>query len=263
MTGTGVWSGRGLLTLLLLGAFAVSLIAVPWSGDLWHPGGGNALAQFFGAIFALDLSPTFLGLALRSAWQTIAYAATGMTLALAIGALLGTIGSGALYRSPVARWVSGLGARTALGSFRAIHELVWAWLFVAAMGLSPLAGVLALGIPYGGILGRIYADVLNDVPEAPVRALAATGASPRQTFWYGRLPQALPDLVSYTLYRAECAIRSAAVFSFIGLGGLGQQIQLSLDELNYGQVWTLLLLLILIVAGLDLWSSEIRRRMLA
>lgn len=261
MTRSGLLTGRGLLTLLLLAAFAGSLLAVPWGDDLLHPGGARAIGQFFGAIFTLELSPVFLRLTGIAAWQTVTYAITGMTVAVIIGAVLGTVGSGTVYRSAPARWLAGISARGALGFCRSIHELVWAWLFVAAMGLSPVAGILALGIPYGGILGRVYADTLNDVPAAPLRALAAGGASPWQAFFYGRLPPALPDLVSYTLYRTECAVRSAAIFSFIGLGGLGQQIQLSLDELKYGEVWTLLIVLVALVAVIDWWSSEIRRRL--
>lgn len=257
----GGLSSRGTLSLLLIGAILASLAAVPWRDDLVHPGGSRAIGQFAAAIWRPDLSPGFLQLAFRSLWQTLTYALTGMTLAVAIGAILGTLGSGVLTRARWPRRFSILGGRAILGAGRAIHELVWAWLFVVALGLSPWAGILALAVPYGGILGRIYADTLNDVAEAPLRALEAAGASRGQVFWFGRLAQALPDLISYTLYRTECAVRSAAVFSFVGLGGLGQQIQLSLDELLYGQVWTLLWLLIAVVGLIDLWSAEIRRRL--
>ncbi|HEX2172205.1 MAG TPA: ABC transporter permease subunit, partial [Dehalococcoidia bacterium] len=261
MVGSAVLTSRGILTLLLVGAAIWSLTAVPWGTDLVHPGGGRAIGEFFGAIFHLDLSPAFLALAVRSAWQTLAYGLTAMTVAVAIGVVLGIAGSGTVAGRRLTRLVAPAAVRGGLGLLRSIHELVWAWLLVAALGLSPLAGVLAVGIPYGGILGRIYADTLIDAPQAPLRALETAGASRWQVLIYGRLPQALPDLVSYTLYRTECALRSAAVLSFVGLGGLGQQIQLSLDELLYGQVWTLLLVLVALVALTDLWSSEIRRRL--
>jgi phosphonate transport system permease protein len=153
------------------------------------------------------------------------------------------------------------GSRFSLAFFRSIHELVWAWLFVAAIGLSPMAAVLALAIPYGGILGRIYAELLQDVPEAPLQSLRSTGASEWRVFWYGRLPMAFPDMLSYTFYRLECGIRSAAIMSFVGLGGLGHEVRIALDDLAYQQVWTYLLFLIGLVVVVDIWSTMVRRRL--
>lgn len=163
----------------------------------------------------------------------------------------GVVASGALSRSAPNRVVAIGVVRGALGLARAIHELVWAWLLVAAIGLSPLAAVLALAIPYAGILGRILADMLNDVDERPLAALAATGASPAKRLLYGRLPMVLPNAVDYTLYRWECGLRSAAILSFVGLGGLGQQIQLSLSDLRFEEVWTFVYALVAIVVATD------------
>ena len=147
-----------------------------------------------------------------------------------------------------------------LAFFRSIHELIWAWLFVAAIGLSPMAAVFALGIPYGGILGRIYGELLHDVQDAPLRALRSAGASEWRIFWFGRLPMALPDMLSYTFYRLECGIRSAAILSFVGLGGLGHNIQISLQDIDYGRMWTFLYFLVALVVIVDIWSSMLRRR---
>ena len=94
---------------------------------------------------------------------------------------------------------------------------------------TPVAGILALAIPYAGILGRIYSEILVDVPQQPLNALRASGASEFKVFLYGRLPMALPDMLSYTFYRLECAVRSAAILSFVGITGLGYQIRLSID----------------------------------
>lgn len=254
---------RGVLTLLLGGAFAWSLATVPWGADLVHPGGERAIAQLFGALLRPELSPPFLALALEASWRTAAYAVAGMTVAVSLGLPLGIVASGALARGTLSRLGAIAATRGLLALLRAIHELVWAWLFVAALGLSPLAAILALGLPYAGILGRIYAGLLGDVPEAPLRALRASGASEWQVLLYGRLPQALPDLLSYTFYRFECAIRSAAILSFVGLGGLGYQMQLALDDLRYGELWTLLACLVALVVAVDLWSGEVRRRLVA
>ena len=139
-----------------------------------------------------------------------------------------------------------------LGGLRAIHELVWALLFVAAIGLSPFAAVLALALPYAGILGRILAEMLQDVPPGPLASLRTTGAGEGKVLLYGRLPMAFPNMVSYALYRFECGIRSAAIMSFVGLGGLGYQIQISLDDLRFAEVWTFVYCLVLLV-GPSTW----------
>ena len=153
--------------------------------------------------------------------------------------------------------------RLFLAGIRSIHELVWAVLFVTAFGLSPLAAILAIALPYGGILGRIYADLFNDVPDPPLQALRASGASPLRVLLYGRLPMALPDLLGYTFYRLECAIRAAAIMSFVGIRGLGYEIQLSLHDLLFNQVWTLMLFMVALVMVVDMWSSRLRRSLLS
>ena len=250
-----------MLTLLLLAALGWSMWEVDWTGPVVHTGGAAAAGEFFGALFSLDLSPSFLKVVLEASWYTVAYAVAGITLAGSLGLVLGVVASGVLARSRSVRWPVMVGTRALLAVLRSIHELVWAWLFVVAIGLSPMAAILALAIPYGGILGRIYSDILNDVPQEPLQALRASGASEWKVFLYGRLPMALPDMISYTFYRFECAVRAAAVMSFVGIAGLGYQIQLSLDDLKFDQVWTLLLFLTDIIVVVDLWSSSVRRRL--
>ena len=252
-----------MLSLLLLGAVAWSLSSVDWNGPLVHTGGGNSALRFFTAVFSPELSPGFLLVSLKAAWQTLAFALTGMTIAVFIGFPLGVIASGALL-PPSSRWRVPLilGARFILGTVRSIHELVWAVLFVAAIGISPVAGIMALGLPYAGILGRIYSEFLQDVPEEPLIALRSSGASALQTLVYGQFAMCLPDLVSYTFYRFECAIRAAAILSFVGIQGIGYEIQISLGDLLFSQVWTLLLVLLAIVALVDFWSERVRRSLL-
>ncbi len=252
--------GRRVITLILIGAFALSLLGVDWSEGVFKPRGLSAVVDTLGALFRPDLSPDLLAKAAGAAWQTVAYAVAGMTVALCIGIPLGVIASGALAKSRRGAAAQIGTARGALAFFRAIHELVWALLFVAAIGLSPMAAVLALGIPYGGILGRIYSELLQDVPQAPLEALRRSGASEWRVFLFGRLPMALPDMLSYTFYRFECGIRSAAVLGWVGLGGLGFQVQIALEDLAYARVWTFLWVLVGLVVLVDLWSSQVRRR---
>ena len=251
--------GRGFLTLLLVAALLWSLTSLSWGSSPVHPGGLGSIGQFFQAAIRPDLSAEFLGLVVGSAWKTVAYAVAGICLAVGLGLPLGILASGVLARSPRIKVPGIAGFRFLLGGMRAVHELIWAWFFVAAVGLSPAAAIFALAIPYAGILGRIYADILNDVPAEPLRALRASGASETKVLLYGRLPMALPDMLSYTFYRFECAIRSAAIMGFVGVGGLGMQIQLSLADLYFDEVWTLLYALVALVLLVDLWSSWVRR----
>ncbi|MEE8465941.1 MAG: ABC transporter permease subunit [Dehalococcoidia bacterium] len=249
---------RRLLTLILAGAMIWSLTGVDWGGGIVHTGGGDSLKRFFLALFPPELSPGFLKLALAASWQTVVHAVAGITLALAAGLALGVAASGSLGAPGRARLALAVAVRFLLASMRSIHELVWAVLFVAAFGLSSLAVVLAIAIPYAGILGRIYSELLNDVPQQPLDGLRSSGASPVKVLLYGRIPMALKDMISYGFYRFECAIRAAAIMSFVGIRGLGYEIQLSLNDLLFSEVWTLLLFLVVLVLLVDYWSSRVR-----
>jgi phosphonate transport system permease protein len=251
------------LTMLLFAIFVWSLFSIKWNADLFHSGGIPTMLQIFKGLFHPDLAPNILLLGFESAWITMAYAIVGMALAIVYAFIVGILASGVLNSNHVTRICSKVFFRGVLGFTRSIHELVWAWLFVAAVGLSPYAAIFAIGIPYGGILGRIFADMLNDVPTEPIKALKTAGASRLQILVYGYLPLVRADIISYTMYRFECAIRSSAIMSFIGLGGLGYQIQLALADLKYNQVWTYVFFLIGLVIIVDIWSNIIRNGLTA
>ncbi|PLR82477.1 ABC transporter permease [Bacillus canaveralius] len=251
-----------LLTLLLSFIFILSLTGVNWNEELVHHGGAATLAQLFESLLQPDLSPQILLLGISSTGITLAYAVAGMTLAILLAFLFGIFASGVLSDGKKLAFLSNGFFRGILGFMRAIHELIWAWLFVAAFGLTPFSAIFALAIPYGGILGKIFADMLNDVPQKPIEALKAAGASKLQCLLYGYFPAVRSNMISYTMYRFECAIRSSAIMSFVGLGGLGYQLQLSLDDLNYSEVWTFMFFLIAIVVLVDLWSNQIRNSFL-
>ncbi|WP_260631674.1 ABC transporter permease [Neobacillus niacini] len=217
------------------------------------------MLQIVEGLLKPNLEPSILLVGLESAWITLAYAIAGMSLAIVYAFIVGVLASGTLTSSRFSRIISKVFFRGVLGFTRSIHELIWAWLFVAAVGLSPFAAILALAIPYGGILGRIFADMLNDVPEQPILALKAAGSTRLQTLIYGYLPLVWADFISYTMYRFECAIRSSAIMSFVGLGGLGFQIQLALADLKYASVWTFVFFLIALVIFVDGWSNLVRK----
>lgn len=252
---------RKILSLILLLAFIISLFSVDWNNDLIHSKGLDTAWQIAIAFFTPDLSADILLLALESSWTTLSYAAAGMSLAIIIAFTYGIFASGILVPDgSVKRYIRSF-FRGQLGFMRAIHELVWAWLFVASIGLSPFAAIFALAIPYGGILGRIFADMLEDVSREPIEALEASGASKLQALWYGYLPMVRASIISYAMYRFECAVRSSAIMSFVGIGGLGYQIQLSLDDLHYNEVWTFVFFLIILVILIDMWSNQLRKRL--
>mgnify|MGYP001166592310 FL=1 len=253
-------NGKSLLTILLLTSFLWSLIQISW-GNIIHPGGGDALKEMISGFFNPDLSLPILRRGITAAWRTTAYATAGMTLALLIGFVLGVIASGSLPLGGRYKTFIAVIARGIAGFLRGIHELVWAWLFVVAFGLSPLPAVFALALHYGGLLARNFSEQFVDVPISPLNSLTTAGATAWQTLVYGRLPLALPNLVSYSLYRWECAVRSAAIMSFVGLGGLGFEIRIALDDLYYRQAWTFLFILMILVLVIDTWSSLIRKRM--
>lgn len=219
--------------------------------------------SFLQALVPPDLSPDFLRLGLAASWQTLAYAVAGITLAVILGFPLGIVAAGSSGGTPKAGAGLAVAVRLVLAALRSVHELVWAVLFVVAFGLSSLTAILALALPYAGILGRIYGELFNQVPQEPLRALQTTGASPIRVFLYGRLPMALPEMIGYTFYRFECAIRSAAIMSFVGIRGLGYEIQLSLNDLLFNQVWTLMLFLVGLIILVDLWSSRVRRSLVS
>jgi len=150
--------------------------------------------------------------------------------------------------------------RSFLAPLRAIHEVIWGLFFVNVIGLDPLSAILAITIPYGAIIAKVFSEILDETPRQPFTTLLNSGVSPPKAFAYTLIPQAFSDLLSYSFYRFECAIRSAAVLGIIGAGGLGYQIFLSLQTLKYEQIWTLLLALFLLNGLADFWSSLLRRR---
>ena len=232
---------------------------------------------FFAGAFPPDLSPDFLGFLIKPTIETIQISILGTAIAVIIGfplALLGTATlafRGVLHGREVAgaparramRFMPYAASRALLSLFRSIPEFVWAFMFVKAVGLGPFPGVLAIGVSYGGMVGKVYSEILEVVDPQPIEALQATGASRWQIVLYGFLPQAYPNFVSYTLYRWECAIRASAVLGLVGAGGLGQQIEISMRMFDFHQIFTLVIILFALVAGVDWLSARIRQRVFA
>lgn len=218
-----------------------------------------------------DLSLSFLGTVAQAGLLTVATAIASTVLSIMLGIPLGVLACSSLWRTGVVAASGGEGfpyqilnllsisVRFALGFLRAVPDLMWALLLVAALGLGPLAGTIALAISYTGVLGRVYADVFDAVEPQPVEALLSTGASRVQIFVTAIWPQALPNMTAYTLYSFECCVRAAAVLGFVGAGGIGYEINLSMRLFDYRQVSTLLLAFLVILSLTDLVSRRLRR----
>ena len=264
----------------LLGIAAAAL-ACAWLLDLnparlFSNGNLKLAGEFFAAAFhpALDYqqpvadAPPFLLAAMGSILSTLRFAVLGMTVAVPCGALLSLFASSAWWPDLERHRLLGIGLRTlyvtsrALMAFaRSVHELLWGLLFITAVGLSSEAAVIAVAIPYSGILAKIYSEMLEEHSRDSQKALRAIGAGGISAFAFGLVPRALPDLISYTFYRFECALRSAAVFGFIGIETIGYRIKLASDEFHYREIWTYLYLLFALVALIEWWGGAIRRRL--
>ena len=239
---------------------------------LFEPEGRRNIWKFVTGMFPPDLSWNFLSLLGRPILETIQISLMGTVIAVVIGFPLGLLATssltfkGILHEQELAgsrphamlRKGSYLLARAILSLFRTIPEFVWAFMFVRAVGLGPFPGVLAIAISYSGMLGKVYSEILEHVNPGPLEALQATGASRLTILLYGLLPQSLPNLVSYTLYRWECAIRASAILGFVGAGGIGQQLEISMRMFNFNQVTTLVAILFVMVAGVDTLSARVR-----
>lgn len=238
---------------------------------LFHRATLHSFAQFIVDSLPPDLSPGFLRTVAGAALLTVATAISSTVLSVAFAIPLGMLGCSSLWRTGLIATSRGDGLlfrslallsvsiRSILGFLRAVPDLVWALLFVAALGLGPLAGTLALTLSYTGVLGRVYADIFDAVEARPLEALLSTGAGRVQIFLTAIWPQALPNLTAYTLYSFECCVRAASVLGFVGAGGLGYEISLSMRLFDYRQVSTLLLAFVVILSITDVVSRKLRR----
>jgi phosphonate transport system permease protein len=144
---------------------------------------------------------------------------------------------------------------------RSVPELIWALIFVRVVGLGPTAGVIAIALTYGGMLGKVYAEILESGDAQVTQSLLRNGAGRLQAFFYGLLPQNAAELTSYSVYRWECAIRSSAVLGFVGAGGLGQQMDASMKMFNGSEVATMLIVFMLLVWLADATSAWLRKEL--
>jgi phosphonate transport system permease protein len=242
--------------LLALGVAAAvgasfAYLAVDWSG-LFSGESLRLMARFAAEFFPPDLQPAFVARVAWGALQTLAVATVGTLLAVGLGTLLALPASGRFGTAPR------IAARLVLNALRSVPELVWAALMVIAAGLGPFAGTLALALHTSGVLGRLYAESLENAPRAPEAALRDAGSRAVAAFAYSTLPLVVPQGVAYALYRLEMNIRMAAVLGFVGAGGLGQMLYFHLSIFQQAQAATLLLAMLALVFAVDSLSAWAR-----
>lgn len=270
-----LWTFRR-VAVVLIGLF---VLVICWKVDdvrlnsLLQPATLAALWTFLRGLFPPELSADFLRIVFRAIASTLAIAIAGTTLSILIAIPLGMLATPILWQrgilsaaengnvSSILRWWGSRAIFAFLGFLRAIPDLVWGLLFVTAVGLGSLAGTLALTVAYIGVLGRVYAYVFADVDPRPLEALQATGATRVQIFLRGIWPQAVPSVLAYTLYSFECCVRAASILGFVGAGGIGYEISLSMRLFEYRQVMTLILAFILLLATTDFVSRRLRARL--
>lgn len=260
------WSGRvfwSMAALVLLGPALYATEFKPWV--FFAPENLKVTAQFVGDFFPPKVTGEFLAMVAREAWRTIAIATAGIVLALVAAIPLALAATAALSVSSIPGRMHALpfaarqSVRFLLILLRSIPELVWALIFVRVVGLGATAGVLAIALTYSGMLGKVYCEILESSDTYAASSLLRNGAGRLQAFFYGLLPQSAGELTSYTVYRWECAIRSSAVLGFVGAGGLGQQMEMSMKMFHGSEVSTMLITFVLLVWFADYVSRQLRR----
>lgn len=238
----------------------------PWT--LVGSDSATAAWRFVASFLPPQVDADFLRLVARETWITVAIATTGLTLALLLAVPMTLLATSTLSVSRLGRARMAYGALAVRQSvrgvsifLRSVPELVFALVFVRVVGLGPTAGVLAIGLAYGGMLAKVSSEILESIDRGPAQALLANGAGRLQAFVYGVLPQAASELTSYLVYRWECAIRASVIMGFVGAGGLGQRMDESMKMFNGGETATMLLVFVLLVAAADLVSTYLRRRL--
>ncbi|WP_313034550.1 phosphonate ABC transporter, permease protein PhnE [Massilia alkalitolerans] len=241
-----------LLALATLVAASFASLPLQWSA-FFTPEALASGAEFLAGFTPPETSRAFLAKTAGALWETLAMSLVGTLLAVIGGMLLALPAAGRL-----GRLLRGL-TRALLNILRSIPELVWAALLLVAAGLGPFAGTLALAAHTSGVLGRLFADALENVEPLPEASLRTNGAAPLAAFLYATLPQALPQMLSYTLYRWENNIRAAAVLGVVGAGGLGQMLKYHLSLFQMQSAATVVIAMLLLVASVDALSFALRR----
>ena len=247
----------------MVAAMVALVVASFWSLDLqwarfFSIDSLARMGRFAGELTKPALGAAFLQKLLPAALETLAMSVVGTLLAVVAGLLL-ALPASKLHAGDPARWRGP--TRLLLNALRSVPELMWAALLLIAAGLGPFAGTLALAVHTSGVLGRLFAESIENAAQGPAFALRVRGVPEGRVFLYATLPQVLPQLMSYALYRWENNIRAAAVLGVVGAGGLGQMLAFHLGLFQMRQTSAVLLAMIVLVALVDAASYIARRLM--
>ncbi len=244
---------------------APALVVVPLLlvlPPLVHGGGWEWIVRFAAAAFTPSLDPVVLHSVGRGLAVTVAIALLGWATSLALGLALGLASSRTLWSTISGTPWPAVGIRHLLALPRAIHELIWGLLLLQLVGLQPAVAVLAITIPYGALIARVVSDQLDALPTGGLDALRAGGAPAPAALLTSLGPALVPGVISYGGYRLECALRSATLLGVFGLGGLGTDLRLSLQSLEFRELWTGLWALLAVMVILESALGRLRRRWL-
>jgi phosphonate transport system permease protein len=238
------------LVALVIASFAS--LPLQWAA-FFSSEAASTTAEFLAGFAPPETGTPFLLKTLYATAETLSMSALGTLLAVFGGLALALPAAGRF--GPLLR----TGSRTLQNVLRSIPELVWASLLLVAAGLGPFAGTLALAAHTSGVLGRLFADALENAESLPETTLRTNGAASMAAFFYATLPQTLPQMLSYTLYRWENNIRAAAVLGVVGAGGLGQMLKYHLSLFQMQSAATVVIAMLLLVAVVDAISFLLRR----
>lgn len=245
-----------LLAILALVVASFATLPLQWRA-FFTLDAARTSAEFLGGFVPPDMSPGFLKRMATATTETLSMSALGTGIAALLGLALALPASGRFGR--LARALT----RMLLNASRSIPELVWASILLIAAGLGPFAGTLALAAHTTGVLGRLFADALENGSPLPEDTLRINGATPLNAFFYATLPLALPQMMSYTLYRWENNIRAAAILGVVGAGGLGQMLKYHLSLFQMQQAATVIIAMLVLVGVVDAVSFALRRWMMS
>lgn len=241
-----------LLGLLALVVASFYSLAIKW-GELISADALRSSLEFIRGFAPPELAESFLLKILNATLETLSMSALSTLIAGVLGVAFALPASGRMGGLLYAV------TRLLLNVLRSIPELVWASILLIAAGLGPFAGTLALAAHTTGVLGRLFADAFENIDPAAEASLRINGVGMLAAFCYATLPQALPQMLSYTLYRWENNIRAAAVLGVVGAGGLGQMLKYHLSLFQMQQAASVILAMLLMVALVDAISFWLRR----
>ncbi len=244
-------------------AFLPAIALIPVLSEIFkevHGGGLHLLGKFALASFQPSLDPLIIQHAFRGLQITIATALISWTISMCAGSLLGVLSSNVFWRSyRNLGWLSSV-FNSLISIPRSIHELVWGLLLLQLFGLNPWVAIVAICIPYSALVARVLRDQLESLDHRPMVAITKNGASPISAFFTALMPAMVPIMTTYGSYRLECALRGATLLGVFGLGGIGTELQLTLQSLEFNEMWTSLWMLGVLMFGLEKTMAQIRKR---